>query len=360
MKTFIYLFLSVLPNFDKKNRCFVTVFSHQNSSGPTRFLHNLEEEGKKRGVKFERYFLKRTKVALMFLRAPSNLFYKLCQFYGVKIVLRVDGFYSPAQFNNAVPSSKYGQLRLLTEKHLDSNYHMQLALLKSDWVVYQSNFSKSMLDQYLFNRTQNYSIIENGVNLDHFKPVGSFDSDRHRILLFGTLRDVDLILCSLNSYLLLFEKNRDVTLMIIGSMTSEVRSAFDKWMQGHIYISETVEYVGKIDFNDLPTHISSCSVSISIKSGDWCPNAVLETMACGVPVVCQKFGGTSELVGDAGIVVESKEYLYDMQLATKVSDALLLVLTDVEQYRIKARLRSELFNIKDVAGKYLNILGKYE
>jgi glycosyltransferase involved in cell wall biosynthesis len=45
---------------------------------------------------------------------------------------------------------------------------------------------------------------------------------------------------------------------------------------------------------------------------DWCPNTVVEALACGLPVLCSHNGGTKELVRGSGIIQEFEE-TYDFK-----------------------------------------------
>ena len=37
---------------------------------------------------------------------------------------------------------------------------------------------------------------------------------------------------------------------------------------------------------------------------DWCPNIVIAAVNDGVPVICSNFGGTPEIVGENGLIIE--------------------------------------------------------
>ena len=53
---------------------------------------------------------------------------------------------------------------------------------------------------------------------------------------------------------------------------------------------------------DAPTIYQKHEVYINLKYLDPCPNAVIEALSCGLPVIYSNSGGTPELVGNnAGI-----------------------------------------------------------
>jgi glycosyltransferase involved in cell wall biosynthesis len=69
-------------------------------------------------------------------------------------------------------------------------------------------------------------------------------------------------------------------------------------------LSDRVEFVGRYAQRSAPDLFRRAHVLLHTKVKDPCPTAVIEAMACGLPVVYAASGGTVELVGDdAGIGV---------------------------------------------------------
>ncbi|MFQ5692395.1 MAG: methyltransferase domain-containing protein, partial [Nitrospinota bacterium] len=75
---------------------------------------------------------------------------------------------------------------------------------------------------------------------------------------------------------------------------------------------------------------------------DWCPKVVIEAMACGLPVAHAQYGGTPELVGDAGIGVPvdapSWERIPEIDPAA-YAEAILKILENEEELSRRARKR---------------------
>ena len=148
----LLVFLSLCMPRIKCDVIYTNVMNRSNDSGPKRFLHNLEGALKDRKLHLSSFSPMFASAALIIINSPGNYFFHICKRRNVKTVLRVDGFFSPEVFlNNGV--------RNMTMEKISVNQRMQKDLLLSDWVIYQSEFSKSMADKYLFNRKDNYSII---------------------------------------------------------------------------------------------------------------------------------------------------------------------------------------------------------
>ena len=104
--------------------------------GPDRFLRNLLSSSDiKDQIHVSNWSLKFCRSALVFSSSWGNSFTRLCHFFDVKSVLRVDGFYVPddiieAKFHLSLSYRKYVNQRL--SRDLKSFEH----------VIYQSQFAK--------------------------------------------------------------------------------------------------------------------------------------------------------------------------------------------------------------------------
>ena len=123
-----------------------------------------------------------------------------------------------------------------------------------------------------------------------------------------------------------------------------------------------VDFVGRYTQADAPALIRRAHVLLHTKVNDPCPTAVIEAMACGVPVAYAASGGTVELVGDQGGIGVPHDDSFDMDRPPSAEDlaaAVSALLADRERYAEAARRRAvERFTLADWLERHAAIFGE--
>lgn len=144
-------------------------------------------------------------------------------------------------------------------------------------------------------------VISNGVNLEKFNPeVRSVKrrlgiKEDHIVAFFGRLWKVKGVEYLVKAIPSVVDEIPNVKFLMVGEgpqKESLMKLAED------LGISEHVMFHAPIDYSEMPAYIkaSDCVVLPSLMEG--LPVTALEAMACGVPVVATKVGGTPEVVKD--------------------------------------------------------------
>lgn len=348
---------SIIPFF-KKNKIFISYHNKENLTGPGRFVHNIENIFNTSKLYFERIFIGKCKAILIISRIPPS-FYDFCKRKHIKTFLRVDGFSLPILYDNT--NYDYRDFREFTYTRIIANQEIQVGLYKSDFIIYQSEFSKYIADMFLYKRTSNYAIIHNGVDIDIFKPRKNNRGNKLVLGVLGTLRDVDIIRTSLEVHKRLHSSFSNIELMLIGTIKPEVNDFVIKWKNSYPEISDKIHLTRTLTINELPTYINMIDISLHLTFGDACPNAVLENMACGNPIICPKWGGASELVGDAGMIIDHQPYYYDEDYIDKIADCVIRLEKQLSIYSIRARQRViEYFSLKKMGEEYYKVINNYD
>ncbi len=324
------------------------------AGGPGTFSAKLAGELSRHGVRVSYRRLRAVEAALLFSVSWGDWFHRLCEHWGIQRVLRLDGIFVPTYFDNREQPPGF-QSRRMSEHLMEVNYRIQRDLLRCEFVVYQSAFSKAMADRFLFRRTQDHAVVFNGVDLEHFRPAEPREGPL-RLLCMGTLRD-EYMLGMVLPVFRAVRRTADVELLLVGPMDAINAKMLEQFLSDEPGHASGVRWLGPVPNAELPRWIQQADILVHPRLGDWCPNVVIEAMACGLPVVCGSWGGTAELVGDAGVVVPTRRWSYGEGYVAGLADGVARVLGDLDHYRKAARARAEVeFDIRVIAERYARAL----
>ncbi len=233
------------------------------SSGPqmfmSRLLETLEKEHK---VEFTS---KKAHIALGVIFRNKRS--------GCKSIIRVDGCY----YNQAYSSS-------------GMNRGIASSIRKSDGVIYQSKFSKRLCEKILEVKASKYVIIPNGVSQKWISSVEPAKFSEENVFVAvakwrNSKRPRSIIKAFLESDI------PNSKLIMVG-----------KYQKG--FKHPRLSFVGKKSAKEVVSYIKGAKALVHICMIESCSNAVVEALSAGIPVVCNNIGGTPELVGSDGIVVD--------------------------------------------------------
>jgi glycosyltransferase involved in cell wall biosynthesis len=214
------------------------------------------------------------------------------------------------------------------------NRRLRLALNAADHVLYQSEFSKRSSDEFLGEPRGSWEILYNAVDVEHFTPAEAAPPDPPVLLLGGDQTQAYRLELALRTLALL----PGVRLIVTGRLVSSPDRLLDE-----LGIRERIEFVGRYGQRRAPEIIRRAHLLLHTKVNDPCPSAVIEAMACGLPVVYPKSGGTVELVGEqAGIGVPHPESWErdEPPGPEELADAVRTVLASPKSYATAARRRA--------------------
>ena len=141
LKNFIRLVISILTVFlppygSKTFTIYCNLFGGKVYGGPNRFLKNItSSKAVKDSISITNWRLRGCNSALVFSSSWGKSFSRLCRMFGVKSVLRVDGFYVP----DDIVDERFQQekdFRMWVNRRLGED------LESFDHIIYQSQFSK--------------------------------------------------------------------------------------------------------------------------------------------------------------------------------------------------------------------------
>lgn len=236
------------------------------------------------------------------------------------------------------------------EGEREKNVYPQIGLPLGKWLLKQKKKiydkidfisvlpSFFLRDKYLDSMMDRpFEVIPHGVDLDKFHPLEKNNEVKHILYVAEKLSKCNLspILERLDN--LLREK---VILDVIG----------EGEIEGH-YKNIYIHHVGYVEDEDLLVHYyRNSDIFVYPSMADIFGLVVLESIACGTPVVAYGVGGISEVLGEGGYLIKLNAV---SDFAFKVSaimnnDKLRGVLSE------KARQQALKFDIKQTAKQYEN------
>ena len=256
---------------------------------------------------------------------------------GVRIVQRLDGI------NWVHRKQKTGLKHFLRAEY--GNFLLSLIRGRvATHILYQSEFSKKWWEDW-YDQTQVLStVIHNGVDLEVYSPDGSHQrpTERFRLLVvegsLGGGYDMGLDNAIILSEVLAEKHGFPMELMVVGQITDEHQARVQACSKVPIIWASSVprEKIPEID--------RSAHLFFSADLNPACPNAVIEALACGIPVAAFDTGALDELVlGDSGRLVPYGNDLWKLEQPDipSLAEACVEILNEQERFRKAARRHAE-------------------
>lgn len=268
---------------------------------------------------------------------------------GIRVVQRLDGI-------NWVHRVKWSGARY-TLRAVYGNFMLSLIRNRfADRVIYQSQFIRQWWEDWYGVADAPASVIINGVDLDTYTPAGEHGrpTDKFRMLLLeGSLaRGLNSGLFHAVSVAEKMSTKYPMEIVVAGT----VDEATQRKMQSNV----PVKFLGTVPRTEIPKLARSSHLMYCAEVNPPCPNSVIESLACGLPVIGFDTGSLKELVGDeAGGIVPYGANPWKLEapdveaLAVSAGE----VIEKQSQFRAAARKRAEAeFGLDKMVESYLNVL----
>jgi glycosyltransferase involved in cell wall biosynthesis len=334
----------------KKSICILP--DYQGVGGPASFQTRLTRGLQSRGIEVHHDPSKSDLNAILVIAGTRHLFQlRAANKRGVRIVQRLNGM-----------NWTHKKVRTGIRHYIRAEvYNWLLSTIRrsyADTIAYQSNFTQRWWTQIYGETKTDHTVIYNGVDLNTYSPSEAKlpPNDRIRILVieghlgggheFGFWNVVNFCKQFKQQIEQLFE------LMVVGDVPASLREKLqtEKWIQ----------WVGIVKRDQIPDIIRSSHLYMPCEINAACPNSLIESLACGTPVIGFNTGALSELVGsNAGKIIPygaSDSNLEPADVAALIPAAN-QILSNLKDYQKSARLRAqEFFNVDQMVTKYLQVL----
>jgi glycosyltransferase involved in cell wall biosynthesis len=315
--------------------------------GPASFQNRLQAEFQRRGV--ETTFDPRARpldAVLVFAGTKDLLSLERCARDGVRIVQRLDGI---NWLHRIIPRTPVQRIR-------GDLLNLQLRMIRSryaDRIIYQSGFARSLWESTFGKADAAACVIHNGIALEDY-PAGRDGHD-------GTLLVVE---ANLDFHKPAQEILRAVQRSFIRSGMLERLSIFTRilpaWEREWAGFDPRPDTPGMRPRAEVQARQKQAALFLTMDLNPSCPNAVIEALAAGLPVIGFDTGSVGELVGTGGEIVHYDGDPWKLEVPRNLDalgEAGRRVLEGWNEYSRRARSEAERkFDIRKIAREYLETL----
>jgi glycosyltransferase involved in cell wall biosynthesis len=324
-----------------RHALYIPFAQYQSLGGPATFMQNLQ-----------RYLEQQNFACLPSLNHAKGVFFptsfplkklkKIKQQSGY-VIQRLDGIYYP---------SKHG------EHYADLNKDVkEIYLHYADMVIFQSRYSRAQCFA-MFGEREGYTIILNGADKSIFYPSqtrkDAILKEKIRFVTTGRFRNVDMIEPVVQA-LDMLKASFDFELVVIGPVVNPELELFLR--------RDYLAHIETLTLPEIAEELRKSDIFVYSHLNPPCPNAVVEAISCGVPVVGFDSGAMAELC------FFSKELLapvshkvfqqYEDFDAHKLAEKILLAVQHYEHYQEMALSHSHLYSFEECGQQYLDLFQSY-
>ena len=320
-------------------KIFIPFSESNNIGGPATFMSNLHKHLEQVGFAYAKtpFFAKGIFFPILYdLRAI-----KWIKFFGGKVIQRLDGVYYPSQHGDGY------QVMNKDIEHIYRNY--------ADVVIFQSAYSRRQCVEMMGESRGKWEIIHNGVDLDIFYPNQEKKelSKKVKFLMAGSFRKtamIEPIVKALDS----LKDEFDLMLTVAGPILDENLK--------HFFERDYIVMAGSLNAGQLSDLHRESDIFLHSQLNDNCPNAVLEAVSSGLPVVGFDGGSMSELLffqkDLLAYVSEDIFQKYEDFDYRKLAEKIRLSIESYKEYRQKSLENCCLYDFQECGKKYLKVFSE--
>ena len=206
--------------------------------------------------------------------------------------------------------------------------------LKSDGLIFLSNFSKKILSKELNLNNKKIKIIPHGVS-DIFKFRKRKINKKNIKIIYVSKIDIyknqSKIILAIKS----LNKKFNVNLTLVGSVDNHNKKILKRKIN-ELNMDHKVQILGKVNYEKLPDLYNQHDIKIYASKSETFGMTMLEAMKCGLPVLATKNLISSEILSNAGF--------YCKDTIKEIKIGLIKIIDDKQNFKKKIKKGVELSN----------------
>jgi glycosyltransferase involved in cell wall biosynthesis len=324
------------------------------TGGMVSFKHKLSAGLKERGFEVSSDLADETPRAVLIIggtRELASLWWLKRK--GVRLVQRLDGI-------NWLQRKRRTGLRHFLRAEAGNLLQSGIRRHLAGQIVYQSAFAQRWWEDWYGVAPAASRMIHNGIDLKTYTPDGPHErpEGRYRLLVvegsLGGGYEMGLENAVALAEELNFSHKLPMEVMVVGKASPALMAEWNRRSRVPML------WAGSVSRESIPTLDRSAHLLYAADLHPACPNAVIEALACGLPVAAFDTGALRELVpSGAGCIAPYGGDPWQIEkpdIAT-LAEMAVPVLTDPVSYRLAARAQAEkAFDLDVMVEKYLHVL----
>lgn len=198
---------------------------------------------------------------------------------------------------------------------INSIFMQYAAMREFDAFMMPTLSVKQFYSQLVLDVEEHFYVIPNGVDSEHFKPM---DKSLAKKRVAEILNDPRILQRPVVGFFSRFQPEKGAGIYL--KVAELIPEAIFLIVAPELYdyslrdFPDNVIFAGRQPREKLPLFINAFDIHCfpSMVGEEAFGNAVLEAMSCGVPPVIPRFAGLPEVVGDAGIVLDTEMFPYEI------------------------------------------------
>lgn len=339
--------------------------NYKNIGGPTTFIKNLAKYFESNNTNFSADNTDNAESILFPILCDTKIL-KQFKKEGRPIIQRLDGLYGYpwqelAETRSSTNVGRYSDIGLSLKRRIKFFYETyqinNIYKNYADLVIFQSTYCRDLSFEFIGTLPKSkYRIIHNGVHKDIF-----YSDPKHLIgdcisfITTGRFRRSDMLLPILDA-LDSLEGNLKFKLTVVGPIEG------DKLLQ-ECNKRDYVITLPPMKNNQLATELRKSDIYLFSSLNPPCPNALLEAVSCGLPVVSFNYGSINELLHfnpsliaetlpSKNKLIKTSHHLDPLKLAEKIENAV----SGYETHRSVALKNENIYSFENCGDQYLSAI----
>ena len=224
----------------------------------------------------------------------------------------------------------------------------------SDGIIFISNYSRGEVEKYLPDIKKKSKLINHGINNAFFQTEKSINSpkkivDGEYYLYVSKLDFYKAQKEVIREWLNITKYGGGYSLVLAGEKYNEYGEQVERALTDIDH--NKINYIGAVDYYDLPSLYKNARALIFASSCECCPNILLEKLASGRPVICSNIMPMPEFGDDAVVYFDPYKKGSLERAVNEIETG-----DNLDKFSLKSSMRAKRFSWHDTASKTFNYL----